>query len=171
MIRISKKFAPTFFLSHASARVADQVRSLQWLERQIAAETAATEKECRDFYEAHLALFTQPVRFRASHIFLAASADTPPENVESKREMINALAGRLARRETLPQLAEEASEDEATKARGGDLGFFSSERMPPNFRRGRKTGGGPEEQSVPVASGFPYRGRGRDQAGSRAQFR
>jgi PPIC-type PPIASE domain len=122
-----------FSISSLRERIADQVRSLQWLEKQIAAERATTEKECRDFYETHLALFTQPVRFRASHLFLAAPADTPPEIVESKREMIDALAVRLSRGETLPQLATEASEDETTKSRGGDLGFFSSERMPPEF--------------------------------------
>jgi hypothetical protein len=103
-----------FSISCLRKRIADQVRSLQWLERQIATETAATERECRVFYEAHLALFMQPIRFRASHIFLAASADTPPEIVESKRETIDLLAGRLARGETLPQVAAEASEDEAT---------------------------------------------------------
>jgi hypothetical protein len=122
-----------FSISSLRERIADQVRSLQWLEKQITAETAATEKECRDFYETHLVLLTQPVRFRASHLFLAAPADTPPEIVESKREMIDALAVRLSRGETLPQLATDASEDEATKSRGGDLGFFSSERMPPEF--------------------------------------
>ena len=120
-------------ISSLRERIADQVRSLQWLEKQITPETAATEKECWDFYETHLALFAQPVRFRASHLFLVAPPDTPPEIVESKREMIDALAMRLSRGETLPQLATEASEDEATKSRGGDLGFFSSERMPPEF--------------------------------------
>jgi hypothetical protein len=122
-----------FSISSLRERIENQVRSLQWLENQITAETAVTEKECRDFYETHLALFTQPVRFRASHLFLAAPADTPPEIVESRREAIEALAVRLARGETLPQLATEASEDEATKSRGGDLDFFSSERMPPEF--------------------------------------
>ena len=122
-----------FSISSLRERIADQVRSLQWLEKQIIAEPAATKKECRDFYETHLALFRQPVRFRASHIFLAAPADTPAEIVESKRKMIDALALRLSRGETLPQLAPEASEDEATKSRGGDLGFSSSERMPPEF--------------------------------------
>jgi hypothetical protein len=122
-----------FSISCLRERITEQVRSLNWLEKQITAETAATEKECRDFYEAHRAQFSQPVRFRASHLFLAAPADTPPEIVESKRKMIDAFAGRLARGETLPELAAEASEDEATKSRGGGLGFFASERMAPEF--------------------------------------
>src|SRR5207253_2785715 len=74
-----------FSISCLRETIADQVRSLQWLERQIAGETAATERECRDFYEAHLTLFMQPIRFRACHIFLAAPADAAPEIVQSKR--------------------------------------------------------------------------------------
>jgi PPIC-type PPIASE domain len=119
-----------FSISSLRDHLADHLRSLQWLEKQITTKTAVTEKECRDSYEANLPLLTQPTRFRASHIFLAAPADTPPETVESKQAAIDALADRLGRGETLPQLAEEASEDEATKSHGGDLGFFSSARMP-----------------------------------------
>jgi hypothetical protein len=122
-----------YSVSSLRERIADQLRSLQWLEKQITAERAATDQECRDFYGAHRALFMQPVRFRASHLFLAAPAETPPEVVESKRGLIDALAVRLSRGETLPQLAAETSEDEATKSHGGDLGFFSSARMPPEF--------------------------------------
>lgn len=122
-----------FSISLLRERIADQLRSLQWLEKQIAAEKGATDKECRDYYETHRALFAQPVRFRASHLFLAAPAETPPEVVEAKGKLMDALAVRLARGETLPQLAAETSEDQATKARGGDLGFFSSARMPAEF--------------------------------------
>jgi hypothetical protein len=114
-------------------KIGDQLRSLGWLEKQIAVERAATEKECRDFYEMHRTFFTQPVRFRASHIFLEAPADAPPEVVESKQAAIDALAVRLSGGEMLSQLAAEASEDEATKSRGGDLGFFSSARVPQEF--------------------------------------
>jgi parvulin-like peptidyl-prolyl isomerase len=116
-----------------SVQIADQLRSLQWLEKKINTRTSATEGECRDFYETHRGYFTEPVRFRASHIFLAAPADAPPEIVESKRKLIDALAVRLARGEPFPVLAAEASEDERTKLSGGDLGFFSAARMPPEF--------------------------------------
>jgi parvulin-like peptidyl-prolyl isomerase len=114
-------------------KVANQLRGTAWVEKQIRPASAVTEQECREFYEAHRDLFTQPVRFRASHLFLAAHAETPPEVVEEKEQAIADLATRLGKGETLPQLTAEASEDEATKSRGGDLGFFSEARMAPEF--------------------------------------
>src|SRR5437763_15614076 len=75
----------------------------------------------------------QCARFRASHLFLAAPPETPPEVVESKQKVIKALADQIRHGEKLGELAAAASEDEATKTRGGDLGFFSESRMPPDF--------------------------------------
>jgi hypothetical protein len=114
-------------------KITNQLRALQWLEKQISVEPAVRAEECINFYETHLDLFQQPARFRASHIFLAAHGETPPEDVDAKAKAIEALARRLADGEPLSQVAAEASEDEASKARGGDLGFFSTARMPPEF--------------------------------------
>jgi parvulin-like peptidyl-prolyl isomerase len=110
-----------------------QLRGLVWLEKQVRPATAVTEQECREFYEAHRDLFAQPIRFRASHFFLAAHAETPPEVVEKKEHAIAMFAARLSKGETLLALATEASEDEASKPRGGDLGYFSETRMPSEF--------------------------------------
>jgi parvulin-like peptidyl-prolyl isomerase len=120
-------------ISALRGRATNQLRGLAWLEKQIRLATAVTEKECREFYEAHRDLFAQPVRFRASHLFLAAHVETPPEIVEEKERAIAAFAMRLRKGETLSALATEASEDEASKPRGGDLGYFSETRMPPEF--------------------------------------
>lgn len=114
-------------------RIAIQLRGLDWLERQVAGISAAIEQDCRSFYDAHHDLFAQPQRYRASHLFLAAHSETPPEVVEEKEQAIAVLATRLSQGETLSQLAGELSEDEASKPRGGDLGYFSGVRMPPEF--------------------------------------
>jgi foldase protein PrsA len=114
-------------------RATNQLRGLAWLEKQIRLAAAVTERESREFYEAHRDLFAQPVRFRASHLFLAAHAEKPPEIVEEKERAIATFATRLRKGETLSALATEASEDEASKLRGGDLGYFSQTRMPPEF--------------------------------------
>ena len=115
-------------------RVAAHVRAQKWVEKQIEQELIpATEADCRELYEARRERFVQPQRFRVNHLFLAAPEATPPEVVEAKAAAIKALATRLAKRENFAQLVTEASEDEATKPRGGDLGFFSRERMPEYF--------------------------------------
>ena len=120
-------------ISALRERATNQLRGLAWLEKRVGPTMAVTEQECREFYEAHRDLFAQPVRFRASHLFLAAHAETPPELVEEKERAIATFATRLRKGETLSALAAEASEDEASKPRGGDLGCFSETRMPPEF--------------------------------------
>jgi parvulin-like peptidyl-prolyl isomerase len=119
-------------VSSLREKIAVQLRTRQWLEKQIA-PASISEEECRRFYEAHRDRFMAPARFRAFHIFLAAPAQAPAEIVEEKEMAIGELPARLARGEQFSQLAAELSEDEATKARGGDLGFFSKVRLPPEF--------------------------------------
>ncbi|PYL22758.1 MAG: hypothetical protein DMF37_11440 [Verrucomicrobia bacterium] len=104
--------------------VVDDLRAQQWITGQIAPRIDATEIECRNFYETHQGSFTQPVRFRASHLFVAAPPETPPEVVETKEQAIKSLAERIKQGEKLTDLAAAGSEDEATKNRGGDLGFL-----------------------------------------------
>jgi parvulin-like peptidyl-prolyl isomerase len=120
-------------ISALRGRATNQLRELAWLEKQVRPATAVSVQECREFYEAHRDLFAQPVRFRASHLFFAAHAETPSEAVEEKEHAIATFATRLSKGETLSALAKEASEDEASNPRGGDLGYFSETRMPSEF--------------------------------------
>lgn len=113
-------------------RLEEQLRAVDWLERQIARTSSVTDQECRRFYDAHREMFAQPPRYRAAHLFLAAHAQTPPEVVEEKEKFIAAFQARLTMGERLSALAE-LSEDEATKRRGGDLGYFSEARAPAEF--------------------------------------
>ncbi len=92
-----------------------------------------TEAESRGFYQSHLGNFFVPERIHASHLFLAAPPETAPEIVEAKRTAIEALSVRLAGGEDFATLVAQNSEDEATKLRAGDLGYFMATRMPPDF--------------------------------------
>ena len=114
-------------------RVGDHLRARAWLEKRIAPQLEISEADARQFYDQNAAQFDQPQRFRASHLLLAAHAQTPPEAVDAKRRMIDLLARRIAKEKNLAQRAMEISEDEATKPRGGDLGVFAEARMLPEF--------------------------------------
>ena len=111
----------------------NDLRARQWISKRIAPELDVTEAECRGFYDSHPENFFVPERLRVSHLFLAAPPETAPEIVEAKRTAIEALSVRLVADEDFASLASENSEDEATKLRGGDLGYFSATRMPPDF--------------------------------------
>jgi foldase protein PrsA len=69
----------------------------------------------------------------SSNLFDSAPAETPPPIIDAKRKLIESLSARLARDEKFSDLAAASSEDEATKNRGGDLGYFSTFRIPPDF--------------------------------------
>lgn len=123
--------------SHLSLRrlrrsLTAHLRARRWLLQQVGVLTPSSV-DCQAFYDAHPQSFLQPERFRASHLFLAAPPETPPEAVDLKEEAITSFSERLGHGEDFFELVAEGSEDEATRARGGDLGFFSESRMPPDF--------------------------------------
>ena len=103
------------------------------IEQEIAKELDIKEDSLRGYYAQHPAEFAQPLRIRASHIFLAAPPGTSPEIVEAKKKLIDSLAARLRDGEDFGALGWEESEDEASKPREGDLGYISSWRIPQDF--------------------------------------
>ena len=115
------------------AMVSDHLEVRHWIENQIAPELSVTAEECRQTYESNRAQSELPPRFRARHLFIAAPEGTDAGTVLTKRSLAQGLSVRLLAGESLAALAAEASEDEATKGDGGDLGYFSTVRMPPDF--------------------------------------
>ncbi|MFN2542904.1 MAG: peptidylprolyl isomerase [Chthoniobacterales bacterium] len=130
----SKALGKSGFAERSLRRtISDDLRAGRWVRQQIGPELQIMPDECRAFYAMHPEAFVQPERFRASHLFLAAPPETPREIVEQKSAKIEALSKRLAGGEDFFELVALESEDEATKARGGDLGFFTESRMPADF--------------------------------------
>lgn len=71
------------------------------------------------------ARFDQPKKVRARHILVKVPAGASPAAEETARKKLEALAARIQKGEDFGKVAADASEDEATKARGGDLGFVA----------------------------------------------
>lgn len=105
----------------------------QWVERAIENEIQVTPQECLEQFQKSPAAYMQPARWRASHLFLAAPSETPEEVVAAKQAAIQAISDRIVHGEKFDDLVASTLEDEATKNCGGDLNFFSSERMPLDF--------------------------------------
>ncbi len=116
-----------------SRTLRNELQGRQWISKRISPELTVTDAESDSFYESHQENFFVPERHHVSHLFLAAPPDTAPEIIERKQVAIGILSVRLAHGEDFATLAAQNSEDEATKLRGGDLGYFSANRMPPDF--------------------------------------
>jgi parvulin-like peptidyl-prolyl isomerase len=116
------------------AEVAKNLRAEAAIERRLALSMPdVTDDRCRAYYEENAAHYRLSARYRVRHLFFAAPPETPPDVVDAKKRTAETTATRLAHGEDFAELAGLVSEDEATKNRGGDLGFFSEHRMPSDF--------------------------------------
>ncbi len=127
------------------SRLREHERVLAWVEQKIRAEFKVEPGEVAAFYEANRSLFVSPVRRRARHIFFAAPNGSSRKINQEKQEAAEMALNRLGQGGAFETMATE-SEDEATKSRGGDLNFFSENRMWPevwNALATQKVGGPP----------------------------
>jgi peptidyl-prolyl cis-trans isomerase C len=82
-----------------------------------------TEGDARRLYDEYPAEFDQPERRRVSHILIRVAADASDADREAARARAQAIVERINAGEDFAELAAAHSEDEATKARGGDRGY------------------------------------------------
>jgi parvulin-like peptidyl-prolyl isomerase len=113
--------------------VAQTIGGERWIEKQIASRLVVSEVEAQQYFRQHEDQFTQPLRIRARHIFLAAPEGSASEVAETKDRQMLDIAARLGQGEDFAELAATVSEDEANKKNGGDLGFFAADRVPVEF--------------------------------------
>ncbi len=87
------------------------------LEKEIKGMPQVSEKEVKDFYDAHKEEFVQPTAVRLSQIVVKTDDDAKK------------LYARLQKGEPFTKLATEVSIDKASAKSGGDLGFFKRGEM------------------------------------------
>ncbi|MFT6069650.1 MAG: peptidyl-prolyl cis-trans isomerase D [Bacteriovoracaceae bacterium] len=131
---------------------------------ELKAFVSISNKEVKDFlskkenqervanlYKQRKAGLDNPAQVKASHILLRAGADADPKKVEAKAKKIRAslTSSNFAKK------ADELTEDPSGKGKGGDLGFFTKDKMVPEFANAAfamKVG----EISQPIKTSFGY---------------
>lgn len=110
-----------------------QNRIAEALARQQALESkqpAIAESQARAWFDAHRESLRIPATFHAAHVFLTRHEKSKPDREAEIRAIHQQLqTGSLTFREA----AAKFSEDDRTKALAGDLGWFSADRMTPDF--------------------------------------
>lgn len=113
------------------ARINDAQLDESWIEAEIQSRfKAVTPQELRAWYDKFKETLRIPQAYHAAHIFLTRHDQTKPDRSAEVREIQRQL---LTKEKTFAQLAKEHSEDDRSKALGGDLGWFTQQRMPADF--------------------------------------
>ena len=113
--------------------IRENLKKREWITSRISDDVEVGDEEVRAFYEQNKTSFNEPEMVRASHILLTTPEDLSDEEVAEKKRAIENLKQRVDEGEDFGVLAKEFSEDPGTKDKGGDLDFFSRERMVPEF--------------------------------------
>lgn len=119
------------------------IRNQLLVEGILGPEMEISEKEMKEYFENNQDYLGEPEQVKARHIL-----------VETE-EQANEVLAKLERGESFEALAEQYSTDEASKANGGDLGYFGRGEMVAEFEEvafSLKPG----ETSRPVKTQFGY---------------
>lgn len=112
-------------------RIEEAQRDEAWIAAQIQPRLREiSDQDARDWYDKYKETLRIPQAWHAAHIFLTRHDASKPDRTTEMREIQRQLQDR---EKTFAQLAQERSEDDRSKARGGDLGWFTHERMPADF--------------------------------------
>lgn len=108
-----------------------QVSVRTYVEKQIEPSVKVSDEEVKKFYEENKARFVTPEQVRASHLLVLLPEGSKPEDEAYKKAKAKAeeLRKRAAGGEDFAKLCRENSEDPGSKDQGGDLGFFTKDRM------------------------------------------
>lgn len=116
----------------------------QLLEKEIEAKAKVTDQDVKDYYEKHKEELSSISQIRASHILVKSEG-------EAKK-----IIERVKKGEDFAAIAKKNSIDPGSAKNGGDLGYFSSGQMVPEFEAAAAKLKKGEISSEPVKTKFGY---------------
>jgi peptidyl-prolyl cis-trans isomerase D len=123
----------SYFASHQDAYRLPEQREAAYLlveSVKLLGQSKVEEPEMRRYYDEHRSEFEQEEGVRARHILVYVNDQRTEEQA---RAVIEAAKQRIAGGEDFGNVAREISDDEESKQRGGELGFFGRNRMVKEF--------------------------------------
>jgi peptidyl-prolyl cis-trans isomerase C len=119
-------------MGYTEAILKDQIKNgltiKALIDKEVGQHVSVSDNQVRTFYDEHPDLFRQPEQVKASHILIQVPADADEAKKAAALASIQSLKQRIDKGENFANLAMENS-DCPSKAKGGDLGFFSREQM------------------------------------------
>ncbi len=101
----------------------------------VFSEVKVDDAAAKQFYDANQARMQRPERVHLRHILVRAEPTATADVKAKAREKAEGLLKRVKGGEDFAKLASEASDDTASKARGGDMSWIARGQTPPTFEQ------------------------------------
>jgi peptidyl-prolyl cis-trans isomerase D len=131
-VSVSDADVASYFETHKAEYRVGERRKIRFLlidEAQVRQKIAVTPNEVQSYYNDNIQQFQSPEQVRASHILLK----TEGKDEAAVRKQAEDILKQVKAGADFAELAKKYSEDEGSKATGGDLDYFGRGRMVPEF--------------------------------------
>lgn len=106
-----------------------QLTIQSYVNAQIAPKIKVTDADAKKFYDANRDKMKAPEEVKASHVLISVPPAAKPEERQKALAKAKEIQKRAAKGEDFAKLARENSQDPGSAQGGGDLGYFSRDRM------------------------------------------
>lgn len=106
----------------------------RWVESQVANKIVVSPEDAQKFYNDNKQEFQEGASVKASHVLIRVDENAPEDVVKAKQAEAAKVAALASKKGAdFAALAKQYSEEPGAKESGGDLGFFTKDRMVPEF--------------------------------------
>jgi len=126
-----------------------------YIQKEVLGKIKLTDKDYEAYYNEHKKEFENPEMVKARHILIAVKPNATEEEKKAALKKAEEILDKAKKGEDFAKLASEYSDDPGSKAKGGDLGFFTAGSMVGKFEQAAFTLK-PGEISPVVETEFGY---------------
>ncbi len=106
-----------------------------YVQKEVLGKINLTDKDYEAYYNAHKKEFENPEMVKARHILIAVKPNATEEEKKAALTKAEGILDKAKKGEDFAKLASEYSDDPGSKAKGGDLGFFTQGSMVGKFEQ------------------------------------
>jgi peptidyl-prolyl cis-trans isomerase C len=113
----------------------DEYLARMYVQKEILGKINLTDKDYEAYYNANKKEFENPEMVRARHILVAVKPNATEDEKKAALKKAEDILDKAKKGEDFAKLASEYSDDPGSKAKGGDLGFFTQGSMVGKFEQ------------------------------------
>lgn len=102
----------------------------EYLKREVTGNVSISEDDMKHYYNSHKFEFKIPEMARASQILIQVDKNASEKDKKAAKEKAEDILKKIRAGEDFAKLASEYSDDQETKSKDGDMGFFPKNTTP-----------------------------------------